>query len=660
MLILMKPQDILKRTSPLLACLSLVFLNACGGETPAKNPPAVASYTATLTERYPDFTRPSANGDLSETERTNPYHRHRLRVEDSGWYAVTSEQTFDGYLLLYKGEFSPNSLEPNKILRTNDDYPRGYNAAATPPGSSRLRFELEAGEVYSLITTFYCNGSEECGPRRGKFTNVVSPIEAPPPPFQLPEPDNEGFNITVRFLTDNLSGAQKAVFNEAAERWSALVTGDLSDVVLDGPQEFALGAPEVVGTVDDLLIDVRFATVDGPNGVLGSAGPGLVREESEQSKLLPFYGAMEFDLAEFEPGGFFENPENYRNVILHEMGHVLGIGTLWTINGLTEGIEPNPPVVGPSLPNGAYNPRFTGAQALTAYRQLLQVAGKSAEESVPIANTGGPGNYNGHWRELNFDNELMTPYATGLELLSELTAASLADLGYNVNLNSLAIDKNYALPLPTELEQLAPTPVVYTEFEAFLKFSGAQGSTTAAVENVDLYITTNDDPTDPNSRHPANSTSGCETDDFAGFTPGNIALMQRGGCLFDDKITSAVAAGASGIILLNQGDEETLARQDLFRPGATSPVPAVAVPFELGVDLADIAQMAELIMRIDTPTLAGERLSLQAKSTQTKVFPLDERLYAPTHKLNSYGKLVPLEENAPVPTPPTQPSNTDN
>ena len=49
------------------------------------------------------------------------------------------------------------------------------------------------------------------------------------------------------------------------------------------------------------------------------------------------------------------------------------------------------------------------------------------------------------------------------------------------------------------------------------------------------------------------STSGCSTADFAGFPSGDVALIQRGTCPFDQKVTLAVAAGASGVIIFNEG-----------------------------------------------------------------------------------------------------------
>jgi hypothetical protein len=58
------------------------------------------------------------------------------------------------------------------------------------------------------------------------------------------------------------------------------------------------------------------------------------------------------------------------------------------------------------------------------------------------------------------------------------------------------------------------------------------------------------------------NTSGCEAADFAGFPAGNIALVQRGFCPFATKAINAQAAGASAVIIFNQGD--TPAREGLI------------------------------------------------------------------------------------------------
>jgi hypothetical protein len=50
------------------------------------------------------------------------------------------------------------------------------------------------------------------------------------------------------------------------------------------------------------------------------------------------------------------------------------------------------------------------------------------------------------------------------------------------------------------------------------------------------------------------SASGCTAADFTGFTPGRVALIQRGTCPFGVKVQNAQAAGASGVIIFNEGN----------------------------------------------------------------------------------------------------------
>jgi hypothetical protein len=109
------------------------------------------------------------------------------------------------------------------------------------------------------------------------------------------------------------------------------------------------------------------------------------------------------------------------------MGHVLGIGTIWQSRGLLSGA-------------GTSNPRFVGSQAVAAYNAIF---GTSAT-GVPVENTGGGGTRDSHWRESIFGNELMTGFLNGgSNPLSRVTVASLADLGYVVNLNAA---DNYTPP----------------------------------------------------------------------------------------------------------------------------------------------------------------------------------------------------------------------
>jgi Peptidase family M28/PA domain len=52
----------------------------------------------------------------------------------------------------------------------------------------------------------------------------------------------------------------------------------------------------------------------------------------------------------------------------------------------------------------------------------------------------------------------------------------------------------------------------------------------------------------------SSSTSGCTAADFGSFTAGHIALIQRGGCNFGVKVQNAEAAGATGVVIFNEGN----------------------------------------------------------------------------------------------------------
>jgi Leishmanolysin len=229
------------------------------------------------------------------------------------------------------------------------------------------------------------------------------------------------FTITVVFL-GGLTTAQKNAFKLAANRWSKVIVGDLPDVVVNGQ------------VIDDVLIEASGVAIDGPGGILGQAGPTHLRPASAgASAFIPAKGRMQFDtadLANMQANG------TLNDVITHEMGHVLGVGTIWTTKGLLTGASGN-------------NPTFTGTNARKEYG-TLKGTGPAA---VPVENTGGPGTKNSHWRETVFRNELMTGFVAGPpNPMSRLTVASLKDLGYKVD---LAKAEAYSLPNLLQLAENA-------------------------------------------------------------------------------------------------------------------------------------------------------------------------------------------------------------
>jgi len=221
-----------------------------------------------------------------------------------------------------------------------------------------------------------------------------------------------GYYIDMR-LSGNLTASQQAEFFGAAGRWASVITGDLPDVTVSIPAD-ACGITHgaVNETIDDLLILVSVVPIDGPGNVLGSAGPCYVRSSGG----LTLVGAVRLDEADV---AYLESNGRLSDVIAHELGHVVGIGTRW--GGLLVGA-------------GGADPTFSGTSAVT---EFLSAGGSSyAGQPVPVENLGGPGTRDGHWRESVFRNELMTGW---LDLsgnpLSTITVAALADIGYVVDFN---------------------------------------------------------------------------------------------------------------------------------------------------------------------------------------------------------------------------------
>jgi len=141
------------------------------------------------------------------------------------------------------------------------------------------------------------------------------------------------FDITVKYSGDS---HYQSYFTAAAQRWQQVITAALPDVT-----------SPTYGFIDDVLIDVNVHYIDGVNNILGQAGPDASALRS--GSFLPYHGTVELDSADL---AIMESNGTLFSVILHEMGHVLGIGSMWSYFGLRSGSQ------------------YTGAGGVNAYHQL--------------------------------------------------------------------------------------------------------------------------------------------------------------------------------------------------------------------------------------------------------------------------------------------------
>ncbi len=236
--------------------------------------------------------------------------------------------------------------------------------------------------------------------------------------------DQGRFNITLKFIVP-VTPRQEQVFNDAAGRWERIIIGDVPSFTGTIPSAFTGFPPAVDGTLDDIVIEVALAPIDGPGNVLGFAGPQFVRT----ADFLTLSGVMFFDVDDLD---FLEQFDLFEEVIVHEMGHVLGIGTLW--NTVPFGFDRT------LLEGSLDNPYFSGDKANVFWNA------EGGTGLLPIEADGGPGTAFGHWDEGALNNELMTGFLNlGENPLSRITAGSLRDLGYR----SASVGEQYDLPRGT-------------------------------------------------------------------------------------------------------------------------------------------------------------------------------------------------------------------
>jgi Zn-dependent M28 family amino/carboxypeptidase len=133
-----------------------------------------------------------------------------------------------------------------------------------------------------------------------------------------------------------------------------------------------------------------------------------------------------------------------------------------------------------------------------------------------------------------------------------------------------------------------------------MTFSGS-GDVTAPIQPVDVTV--------PASPTPS-STSGCDEADWAGFTAGNIALLQRGTCTFGAKFDNARAHGASAVVIFNEGQP---GRQDTVLGTLGPPrrdAPAIGTSYEVGRELVQMYRDGQNpVVHVFTQTVGEQRSS---------------------------------------------------
>ncbi len=248
---------------------------------------------------------------------------------------------------------------------------------------------------------------------------------------------SHGVSLINLSFSGSMTAIQQQTFVDAADYWNSVITG--YDLTTNSVGQFQ---------THTLTINASLPAIDGVNGILGSAGPETATYYDNNPVGTPtvalYYtstGAMEFDSADV--AALVANNTFY-SVVLHEMAHVLGIGTLWTYNTNLEGTTYPLYTVGSG--------QYTGPNALAQWRNEFSMPSATY---VPVELGGGGGTANGHWNEvdggagltgivsadngMDFSKELMTGWASSTFFVSRTTLGALDDLGYTVDYSKAGV-----------------------------------------------------------------------------------------------------------------------------------------------------------------------------------------------------------------------------
>lgn len=211
------------------------------------------------------------------------------------------------------------------------------------------------------------------------------------------------WNLNLNFV-GSFTSSQQVAAQQAEALWESNISGYQPGINLSG-----------------ITVNLQSVAIDGLGGILGQAffPASTIRGGFRVST----GGTFQIDTADI-PG--LESSGRLDDVVAHEIGHLLGIGTLWTSNGLY------------NYGSGQY----TGAFGMAAYNAEFSQSGSF----IPVELGGGGGTANSHWNEgdgggltgitdslgHDFRNELMTGWLNTNPFLSNTTVQSMRDLGFTV------------------------------------------------------------------------------------------------------------------------------------------------------------------------------------------------------------------------------------
>eukprot|EP00904_Undaria_pinnatifida_P013068 jgi/Undpi1/8892/HiC_scaffold_25.g11354.m1 len=316
--------------------------------------------------------------EVDETELNQENHRRRLYACsdcENSWDTMCDRGLGDVCGVVAWGGLTGDAKNAVKLFCTkfNKECDAAYANGETPCADDCTEDVPEACDPNP------CENGGECSADDGGGHMCTCASGYGGMACQIATSSLDSFYVEVVFI-GTWTTARKAVFQSAADRWAEVIT----HVPCGGHPDYPAGRVQISATLD---------SIDGYGGTLGYAG------------------AMTFDIDDIWDLEYFGT---FEGVILHEMGHVFGVGS----SGFA---------VECSTCSSNGDPAWSCPAALSAYYDL---GGSNADI---LETDGGTGTSCGHLDETIFGDELMTGYVDYNMALSKMTAALLDDLEYIVD-----------------------------------------------------------------------------------------------------------------------------------------------------------------------------------------------------------------------------------
>ncbi|GBF90038.1 hypothetical protein Rsub_02746 [Raphidocelis subcapitata] len=162
-------------------------------------------------------------------------------------------------------------------------------------------------------------------------------------------------------------------------------------------------------TVDDVAIFYELKSIDGKGGTLGQAGPRYKRKDYWET---PITGKMTFDVDDL----YSYSPDQWRSIILHEMGHASGFGApfYW---------QEKHKCIPSCTPRTTVDSYYACTNAAREFAAL-----PNCGPNLPIETEGKPGEACGHWERFMFEGELMEPSVLGSDAVKPISSVTIGAL----------------------------------------------------------------------------------------------------------------------------------------------------------------------------------------------------------------------------------------